>query len=67
MNELCIVAAVVSTCSATLSVLFYVNMTKLFRRHASELHLDTERLIDSWAQVLKQGGIQVRRESEVVN
>lgn len=52
MDELCIVAAVISVCASALSILFYINMARLLRNHAVATRADTQLLVEQWLRIL---------------
>lgn len=52
MNELCIIAAVVSVCASALSILFYINMTRMLRKHAIATKADAQAMVEQWMRIL---------------
>lgn len=69
MNELCIIAAFISVCASALSILFYINMTKMLRQHAVSTRADTQLLVDQWMRLFNAGksGFSERPEEIQIN
>lgn len=67
MNELTIVAAVVSVCASALSILFYINMARMLRKHAVATRADTELLVEHWMRIMGTNRLPEKDEQSLIN
>lgn len=65
MNELCIIAAVVSVCASALSILFYINMAIMLRKHSVATKADTELMVEQWAKIMASNKFPDRKDFPV--